>query len=318
MRAIWALASRHLLITLLFFLPRDRKLAIERRLRGKEEFRRLGMTDWVLISWGKSGRTWFRVMLSRFYQVRYQLPQRELLDFDNLHKRNSAVPQVFFSHNNYVRDYVNDFKSLKHFQGKKIVLLARDPRDVAVSQFFQWKYRMRPHKKRLNRYPEHGADISIFDFVTNVDAGVPRIIDFLNSWTELLEKNEDILMIRYEDMRVQPQEIMQKVLEFTGTPGGEKEIAEAVEFAAYENMKKMEEKQFFRGAGARVKPGDRDNPQSFKVRRAKVGGYCDYFDDEQLAVIDNMVETQLNPVFGYTHRDQEIVVEQSASTFSQA
>jgi alcohol sulfotransferase len=46
-------------------------------------------------------------------------------------------------------------------------------------------------------------------------------------------------------------------------------------------------------------PKDRGNPDSYKVRRAKVGGYRDYFDDDQLAQIDTMVQASLSPVFGY-------------------
>ncbi|MFZ0467455.1 MAG: hypothetical protein WAL92_00890, partial [Thiogranum sp.] len=167
MHEIWAVVSRHILLAGLFFLPRSRRVAIDRRLRGKEEFRKLQLADWALISWGKSGRTWFRVMLSRFYQLKYGLPANRLLEFDNLHRMNPSVPKVFFSHNNYIRDYLNKWDNLDQFRGKKVVLLVRDPRDVAVSQFFQWKYRMRPHKKRLNDYPVHGADIGIWDFVTN-------------------------------------------------------------------------------------------------------------------------------------------------------
>ena len=76
------------------------------------------------------------------------------------------------------------------------------------------------------------------------------------------------------------------------------QVQEAVDFAAYDNMKKMEQDKFFKGSGARVKPGDKDNPQSFKVRKAKVGGYRDYFSDEQCAQLDQMV-AQLDPLFGY-------------------
>jgi hypothetical protein len=75
-------------------------------------------------------------------------------------------------------------------------------------------------------------------------------------------------------------------------------VQQAVEFAAYDNMKKMEEDTFFKGSGARVKPGDKDNPQSFKVRKAKVGGYRDYFSDEQCQQLEEMV-AQLDPLFGY-------------------
>jgi hypothetical protein len=301
MHEIWAVVSRHIVLAGLFFLPRSRRVAIERRLRGKEEFRKLQLADWALISWGKSGRTWFRVMLSRFYQLKYGLPANRLLEFDNLHRMNPAVPKVFFSHNNYIRDYLNKWDNLDQFRHKKVVLLVRDPRDVAVSQFFQWKYRMRPHKKLLNDYPVHGADIGIWDFVTNPDCGVPRIVNFFNGWAKALpDLGEDLLIIRYEDMRKDPAGVMRGVLDFVGTPGTSEQIDKAVEYAAYDNMKKLEEKSLFKGSGARVRPGDKSNPNSFKVRRAKVGGYRDYFEDDQVAAIDRMVVQDLDPVFGYS------------------
>ena len=299
MREIWAVVSRHLIIGILFFLPKTKRIAIERRLRGKEEYRKLRHADWVLMSWGKSGRTWFRVMLSRFYQVKHGLPQRMLLEFDNLHRKNPAVPRVLFSHNNYMRDYLRDWNTLDHFKGKKVVLLVRDPRDVSVSQFFQWKYRMRPHKKLLNEYPVHDSDVSIYDFVSDPKVGIPRIIDWANGWCRFYKAQNDLLMIRYEDMRKDPQAVMARVLDFVGTPGSEQQISQAVEFASYDNMKKLETKTVFWASGARVKPGDRNNPDSFKVRRAKVGGYRDYFDDQQVAAIDRMVSQGLDPILGY-------------------
>jgi len=289
---------RHLIMLLCFWLPAGRRKNIERWLRGREEFKKLERCDWVLMSWGKSGRTWLRVMLSRAYQLKGGLAIDELLDFDNFRKRNPRLPAVFFSHNNYLRNYTGNWESKSHFQGKRIVLLVRDPRDVAVSQFFQWKFRMRPNKKFINDYPADGADIDTWDFVMDNDAGVPRIVDYFNGWARAIPELEDVLVVRYEDMRADPRAVLSKILEFTGTPASADEVDEAVEFAAYDNMKKMEEDKFFRSSGARVKPGDKDNPQSFKVRKAKVGGYRDYFTDEQCVELDTLV-AGLDPQFGY-------------------
>jgi hypothetical protein len=311
MHEIWAVVTRHLIVAALFFLPQSRRVAIERRLRGKEEFRKLQLADWVLISWGKSGRTWFRVMLSRFYQIKHDLPASRLLEFDNLHQMQPLVPKVLFSHNNYIRDYLQSFDRLDHFRGKKVVLLVRDPRDVAVSQFFQWKYRMRTHKKLLNNYPPHGADIGVWEFASNPGCGVPRIIEFFNGWARALPEFADrLLIIRYEDMRKDPAGVMARVLDFVGTPGTPEEIDKAVEFASYDNMKRLEAKSLFKGSGARVRPGDKNNPDSFKVRRAKVGGYRDYFDDAQVQEIDRLVVANLDPLFGYGE-PAPTVVEQS-------
>ncbi len=291
-------AARILIMFLCFWLPAQRRKRLERWLRGREEFKRLERADWVLMSWGKSGRTWLRVMLSRAYQLKGGLASDELLDFDNFRDSDASLPAVFFTHNNYLRNYTGNWESKAHFLGKRIVLLVRDPRDVAVSQFFQWKFRMRPNKKFINDYPAHGADIDAWDFVQDEEAGVPRIVDYFNGWARAIPELREVLVIRYEDMRADPATVLRKIFDFTGTDISDEQISEAVDFAAYENMKKMEQERHFKGSGARVKPGDKHNPQSFKVRKAKVGGYRDYFTDEQCAQLDAMV-AQLDPQFGY-------------------
>jgi hypothetical protein len=289
---------RHIIMLLCFWLPASRRKKIERWLRGREEYKKLERSDWVLMSWGKSGRTWLRVMLSRAYQLKGGLDASELLDFDNLKQSDSQLPAVFFTHNNYLRDYTGNAQSKSHFQGKRIVLLVRDPRDVAVSQFFQWQFRMRPNKKFINDYPADGADISTWDFVLDKEAGVPRIVEYFNGWAQAIPELKDVLVVRYEDMRTDPGAVLAQIMEFTGTAVTAEQVREAVDFAAYDNMKKMEQDKFFKGSGARVKPGDKDNPQSFKVRKAKVGGYRDYFTDEQCEQLEQMV-ARLDPMFGY-------------------
>ena len=292
---------RQLIMLLCFWLPRARRKKIERWLRGREEFMKLQRSDWVLVSWGKSGRTWLRVMLSRAYQLKGNLEASELLDFDNLKKLNPTLPAVFFTHNNYLRDYTGNPQSTHQFQGKRIVLLVRDPRDVAVSQFFQWQFRMRPNKKFINDYPPHGAGIDVWDFVLDKEVGVPRIVDYFNGWAQAIPELRDVLVVRYEDMRKDPAAVLTKILAFTRSSVTTEQVREAVDFAAYDNMKKMEEDKFFKDSGARVKPGDKDNPQSFKVRKAKVGGYRDYFTDDQCQQLDQLV-AQLDPMFGYVEQ----------------
>lgn len=293
---------RHLVMLLCFWLPAARRKKIERWLRGREEFKKLQRADWVLMSWGKSGRTWLRVMMSRAYQLKGGLDASELLDFENLKAADPSLPAVFFTHNNYLKDYTGNLQSKAHFQGKRIVLLVRDPRDVAVSQFFQWQFRMRPNKKFINDYPAHGSDIDTWQFVLDKEAGVPRIVDYFNGWAEAIGQLKDVLVVRYEDMRTDPAEVLASIMAFTGTDITSEQVQEAVDFAAYENMKKMEEDKFFKGSGARVKPGDKNNPQSFKVRKAKVGGYRDYFTDEQCEQLQELVN-ELDPMFGY-HGDR--------------
>ena len=276
-----------------------RRCALERWLRGREEVAKLRRADAVVVSYGKAGRTWLRVMLSSYYQRRYGLPAQSLLDFDNFHRRDARIPRIFFTHDNYIQDYTGHRGSKCDFYDRKVVLLTRSPQDTAVSQYFQWKHRMRPGKKRLNDYPAHGADVPLFDFVMRPSSGLPKIVEFMNLWAAESPRLRSFLLVRYEDMRRDPAGELRRVTGFLGDTASEEAIGAAVAFASVENMRAMEQRRMFWFSGDRMTPRDASNPDSYKVRRAKVGGYRDYFDDEQLLRIDELVGSKLSPSFGY-------------------
>ncbi|MET4129238.1 sulfotransferase domain-containing protein [Roseovarius sp. MBR-6] len=300
-KVIWRKAARRLLdlrLTLAGASEEDR-LRAERRLRGYQHFTRLKRADAAVVSYGKSGRTWLRVMMSRLYQQVYDLPEDILIGFDNFHNMDARIPRVFYTHDNYIGDYTGNTDTKADFYDKKVLLLMRDPRDVAVSQFFQWRYRMRPGKKALNDYLPDGDESPIFDFVMHEGGGLPKVIAFMNLWAQEMAKVRALELVRYEDMRADPHEAMTRVARFLDIPADAVAVQDAVDFASYENMKKKETDQSFRLSGGRMAPGDQDNPDSYKVRRAKVGGYRDYFDDAQIAAIDALVAERLDPVYGY-------------------
>lgn len=297
--SLWKKLSRKTVLALLFFLPEAKKHTLQRWLRGREQLWTLRKADCVVVSFGKSGRTWLRVLLSRVYQVKHGLPEHYLISFSNLNLANRSIPKIFFTHDNYLKDYSKHADSKVDYRDKKVVLLARHPADVAVSQYHQWRYRMRPHKKALNRYPDHGEEVAIFDFVARREAGLAKVIDFLNGWAQEIPRIPNLLVVRYEDLRTQPEQTLGRILSFMGTPGSEAEIREAVAFASFENMKKLESGKAFRWKGGRFAPRDRDNPDSYKVRRGKVSGYRDYFSAEESTEIDALIDSRLSPVFGY-------------------
>lgn len=300
-KTAWRKFSRRLLKLRLALTGSDQETCIraERRLRGYQEFSRLKRADAVVVSFGKSGRTWLRVMISRLYQQVYGLPPDIVIGFDNFHNLDRRIPRLFFAHDNYIGDYTGNTDTKAPFYDRKVLLMVRDPRDVAVSQYFQWQFRMRPGNKLLNGYPDHGAECTPFEFVCHDGGGMPKIIRFMNLWAREMPNMRDFELLRYEDLRADPHATMARVARFLDIPATEDHIRDAVEYAAYENMKKMEASEGFRMAGIRMAPGDRSNPDSFKVRRAKVGGYRDYFDDAQVRQIDDMMADTLDPVFGY-------------------
>jgi Sulfotransferase domain len=281
--------------------PEAEILKAERKLRGVEQFDKLQRADVVVVSFGKSGRTWLRVMVSHLFRVMYRLPENAIMGFDNFHNLNRAVPKIFFTHDNYIKDFTGDFSSKQPFYNKRVVLLARDPRDVAVSQFFQWKFRIKPSKVTINNYPPQGSDISLFDFVMGDNGGgMKAVTDYLNLWAAEADKVKAFHLLRYEDLRSNTREELRRLLGFMQVDATDAQVEAAVEYSSYENMKKMESKEQFRFAGGRMMPRDKDNPDSYKVRRAKVGGYRDYFTDEEVAAIDARLAAELDPLFRYS------------------
>lgn len=297
-RTIFAKLRRSAVLMLARFLPAERRRQIDRWLRGRDQFQRLRQADLVVVSPGKSGRTWLRVMLSGFYHDAYGLSGKTLLGFDNLHRKDARIPKVFFTHDNYLKDYTGNRDSKRDFYDKKVVLMVRQPQDVVVSEYFNWKYRMKPVKMYLNDFPAHGQDVSVFDFAMR-PCGLVRILDLMNLWAREMDRVKDLLLIRYEEMRSDPEAVFRWVVRFVGGPERDESIRAAVEFASLENMRRMEQEKTFWLGGGRMKPGDPSNPQSYKVRRAKVGGYRDHFDEAEAATLDEIVNTRLDPVYGY-------------------
>ena len=304
-RVLWKKLSRRLLHWRMVGRSESERLLAERLLRGKEQSETLGDADIVVVSFGKSGRTWLRVMISQGLRLHWNVPGEDMLGFDNFHNMNGEVPKVFFTHDNYIKDYLGRPDSKAPFYDKKVVLLARDPRDTSVSNYFQWKFRMKPEKKKINNYPPEGSDISVFEYLTSDYGGsMADIMRFLNRWAAESDRLRDFHLVRYEDLRREPGDVLRGIFDFMAIPVSDEHVREAVAFGSYDNMKKMEERNAGRASGGRLAPGDKDNPDSFKVRRAKVGGYRDYLEDDQVLVVDGIVNSNLDPRFGYTTSTQ--------------
>jgi len=291
--------NREIIVSLLFFLSRKQKLAVDHWLRGRKEYREVKAADYVIVSPPKCGRTWMRMMLSRFFQMRYGLPEDELLGYDNYHKLNSAVPRIRFTHDRYIKDYTGNRDSKRDFYRKNVILLVRDPRDVAVSNYFQWINTVNPYKKKLLNLPERPAELPIFEYAMMPRFGIPRTVNFLNAWAPELEKTRSNLLIRYEDMRTEPARVLGDVLSFMHIQASANELDQVVNQTSFENMKKLEQNQTIESGSRRLMIKDQNNPDAFKVRRGKVGGYRDYFSDQELEDIDRLIAT-LPPVYGYS------------------
>jgi hypothetical protein len=291
---------RELVVRGLFFLPDHRRRALERWVRGRDEYRTLFRCDVAVVSCGKSGRTWLRVLLSRFFQLRYAAPSGSLISFDNFNYVHPDIPRIAFTHDSYLRYCTGNFASKVEYNHLKVILLIRHPADVAVSQYFQWKHRILPRKKWLNEYPLHGEEISLFDFVMHERAGLPYVISFLNDWRRECLRGKEIEIIRYEDLHSDPHGSFERTLRYLGFEATGAELEECLSFGGFENMRRMEEQgtlllskgKMLRAKG-RTKSQNGADADSFVIRRGEVGGWRRYFTEAETGAIERRIDEQL-------------------------
>jgi hypothetical protein len=294
--------KRRIILLALSFLPLEKQATVSRWLRGRQELKKLRKADCVIITCPKSGRTWLRIMLSRLVQKRLDLDKTAIIGTTSFHRANPSLPRIFFTHDSYIGDYTGNRESKSDYLGKRVVFLVRDPRDIAVSAYFQWKFRTDRQKRALHSPFFEGRDLSIYDFAMHRKGSLIKNIDRMNSWHRARNQLDELLIVRYEDLRAEPEKWLARVADFSGYTASEEEVADAVEYASLENMKKMEREGSFGDKSRRFSSGRQESSDAYKVRRGKIGGYRDYFTDEQLLDIDALVETTLAPEYGYTNR----------------
>ncbi len=265
--------------------------------RARKDLSRLARADVAFVSHAKAGRTWMRVMISRLYQRKYHLPENEIIEHDNFHAVHSSIPVFFFSMGNYIADVMPIDGEHSPFQHKKLIFLARHPADTAVSYYFQLCGRTNPDLLDIKRLPANLSGTSIPEFMINADYGLPSVIRYMNRWAGALESHPHHLLLRYEDVREHPEVELKRTAEFLGENFDHKEIEEAVEFSSFNKLKERERANYFENT--RLQARDPSNPESFKVRRGKVGGFRDYLDGEDIAWIERLVDNELDTIFGY-------------------
>ena len=137
----------------------------------------------------------------------------------------------------------------------------------------------------------------MWEFVRHSDIGLPFLIEFLNTWERRVAGLEMGMVIRYEDLRTCTGEVLDRITRLMGDHFSEEEIQAVVEFGAFDNLRKLEAQGFFRQGGLTLR--NAKDPESFKVRRAKINGYQDYFTPEQVAELEALMADRLSPTLGY-------------------
>lgn len=280
-------------------LPKSTRKRLRLKGRSGIELARCRRADAIILSRAKSGRTWLRAMISACYHERYGLPDNLLLEFDNLHRLDRRVPKVSFAHGHALADAFETPGHELWQEDKPLVFLIRNPCDVAVSEYFQSTRRASAYKREM-----WGVDTAapMFDFVMSGPVGLPVIVHYMNTVARRIAELPSAITVRYEDMRTAPESELARVVAHIDSPFDPEQIERAVEQCRFDAMKRKEKENFYHNS--RLAARDPDDPDSYKVRRAKVGGYRDYFDADQVQAMERYVTDHLDPCLGYAFGSQ--------------
>lgn len=227
--------------------------------------------DIFVVSYQKSGRTWLRAMIAMYLTAKYDLPIEGALETHKL-TRQVGLPITFFSH--------NDISNEKYETGKKIILLRRGIKDTLVSNYF--------HRTRIAHTVS--KSLPIIKFIKTHKLGIKGIINFYKSWKEKKNAFREIMEIRYEEMHDNPRYVLREVLTFMGETNIRQELIDnSVEQCTFQNLQKAEKTNLFNSPN-RLKPGDRTDPESYKVRKGKIGNYTEYLSDSDIKYINNQMK----------------------------
>jgi hypothetical protein len=204
---------------------------IQRISRASKERVQFYLSDVCAVSFPKSGRTWTRSYLASYLSILYN---KDLgYEFCPVWGwRNRKAPRIFFTHAKHVGENKKESATfLKKFDGKKGLLIVRDPKDVVFS------YYCRLLKREQNA---KAMDLSFSDFVRHNDFGVPRIVRFMNEWVENREVFSTSYVLRYESLVEDPLQEFEKLLEFLAISVN-KEIVKQAYSASVDTTRKIEQ-----------------------------------------------------------------------------
>lgn len=226
--------------------------------------RGLDASDVFLASYPRSGNTWTRFLLT-------EVLAKESASFDNI---NLVIPEMGIQ-SKAVLELPSGGRLIKTHEPyrkeyKRAVYLVRDFRDVVLSQFSR--------ERELGLYQtEFGEYVAAY--LEGRLSGFGAWQEHLPTWLDSpLARNGNLLIIKFEEMRKNPEPAIAKIVDFLGVPVSLERIREAIANNSVERMRIKEN-------AAKTLPKSTGEEGRF-VRKGSVAGWRDKFTEEQLRLVD--------------------------------
>jgi hypothetical protein len=225
--------------------------------------------DVFIVSYPRSGNTWMRFLIANL------IYSEETITFANIEQK---IPDVYKNTRRQLLQTPRPrlLKSHEYFDPryKKVIYIARDPRDVAVSYY----HFDRKRKKFGDSYP---LERYIARFIAGTVDDYGSWKENVASWLATRRGSESFLLLRYEDMLEHGAVELAKVASFLGMERSPEQVARAVELSSADRMRDLEKKQA--GIWVTTREARKDIPF---VRAAHSGGWRSSLSPNLVAAIE--------------------------------
>ena len=227
--------------------------------------RGIDRNDVMVASYPRSGNTWLRFMLTKVLTGKSAA-------FDNV---NNVIAEIGI-HHNALPLLPGDGRLIKThelYRGtyKRAIYLVRDVRDVLLSQY------SRENELGLVWWADFDGYIEAF--LKGTVNGFGPWQEHLPNWLESpLAKCGDLLKVRFEEMRRNPQEQLERIVDFLGIQVDRDAIATAIADNTLERMRARE--------GSSKKLRQSTGEEGRFVRKGAIMGWRDKFTPAQLDMIE--------------------------------
>lgn len=248
------------------------------------------------VSYPKSGRTWLQMMVSYVVSELSGVPIEKILRRQHRRREQHSgrmVPIPKFSHGHRYKYFCQGQRFPSWFyRNARVALLVRNPRDVVVSYYYYQKFHLQEFSGTLHQFVR-GESPHCHIERHAARCGVQPIINYLNAWVRHEHQLQELFVLHYEDLKADPMLQLGRLCEFAGLDADRRLLEAAVDFASFDNMRRMEENRSIQWFAL---PGG-GNINGFKTRRGKVNGYLDELDPHDVEAIDRLIDTTLDDRF---------------------
>ena len=193
----------------------------------------------LLLSYPKSGRTWLRVMLVRYYMYIHNLsvPWKQVTELQYLYRFSGSIPKWGVHHFGDPQFVASNRVRIdaEAIQGKKVIFLVRDPFDVTKSFYRQYWFR-----KGKDNHLGRSLSKDQRKFLTGSKGGILSVINYHKAIEKYVGMYDNAIVVKYERLLELDEGEFVRILTFLDLSIDPTIIERVYEDCSKQNLKRLE------------------------------------------------------------------------------